>query len=231
MSNPHGEMASTASSEPLVIGVLASGRGSNLQSIIDAIDQGRLAARIGVILSNKKEAQALERAAQHQIPSLFIDPSLYPDRSQYDDAVVQSLQRHRVELVVLAGYMRLLTPLFIHAYPDRIINIHPSLLPAFPGMYAQRQALSHGVKISGCTIHFVDEKVDHGPVIAQAAVPILEGDDEQTLSERILLEEHRLLPKVLQLYADGKLKIDGRKVIIEGAVVAEGGTVHLQVNR
>lgn len=228
MSDSRREMTSA---EPLVIGVLASGRGSNLQSIIDAIEQGKLTARIGVVLSNKKQAQALERAAQQGVPALFIDPALYPDRSEYDATLVDSLQKHRVDLVVLAGYMRLLTPLLINHYQDRIINIHPSLLPAFPGMHAHRQALSHGVKVSGCTIHLVDEKVDHGPIIAQAAVPVLDGDDEQSLSDRILVEEHRLLPKVLQLYADGKLKIVGRKVSLEGETLAEDRTPPLQVNR
>jgi phosphoribosylglycinamide formyltransferase-1 len=223
-------MASTAT-QPLIIGVLASGRGSNLQAIIDAVEQGKLAARVGVVLSNKKQAQALERAIQHNIPALFVDPSVYPDRSLYDTEVIRLLQMHRVDLVVLAGYMRLLTTLLIDRYPNRIINIHPSLLPAFPGMYAHRQALSHGAKISGCTIHFVDEKVDHGPIIAQAAVPILEGDDEASLSERILFEEHRLLPQVLQLYATGKLRIDGRKVSLEGETVAKGETAQLQVNQ
>lgn len=215
----------------LVIGVLASGRGSNLQSIIDAIEQGRLAARIGLVLSNKKEAQALERAERHHLPTLFLDPALYSDRSRYDAAIVQALQAHRVELVVLAGYMRLLTTTLIHPYQDRIINIHPSLLPAFPGLHAHRQALAYGAKVSGCTLHFVDEKVDHGPIIAQAAVPVLEGDDEQTLSERILIEEHRLLPKVLQLYAAGKLKVDGRKVHIEGETLTDEGPMRLQVKR
>ncbi len=221
----------TSSVEPLVIGVLASGRGSNLQSIIDAIEQGTLAARIGVVLSNKKQAPALERAEGHRIPAIFIDPSLYQDRSEYDGAIIQSLQRHHVALVVLAGYMRLLTHLLITQYPNRIINIHPSLLPAFPGMHAHRQALAYGVKVSGCTIHFVDEKVDHGPIIAQASVPVLDGDDEESLSERILLEEHRLLPKVLQLYADGKVRVDGRKVHIEGETLAENGAAQRQVNR
>ena len=231
MSRPRRETKSHSSAEPLVIGVLASGRGSNLQSIIDGIEQGKLAARVGVVLSNKKEAQALERATQHHIPALFVDPSLYPDRSRYDTEIIQLLQVHHVELVVLAGYMRLLTTLLIDRFPNRIINIHPSLLPAFPGMYAHRQALSHGVKVSGCTIHFVDEKVDHGAIIAQAAVPVLEGDDEASLSERILQEEHRLLPQVLQLYASGKLRIDGRKVSLERENLAKDGTVSLQVNR
>ncbi|MFQ5779579.1 MAG: phosphoribosylglycinamide formyltransferase, partial [Nitrospiria bacterium] len=140
----------------VVLGVLASGRGSNLQAIIDAIEAGKLSARIGVILSDKKDAQALERAKKHGIPSCFVDPSHYPNRSLYDAELARLLKAHQSELVVLAGYMRILTVQLMNAYRDCIINIHPSLLPAFPGLHAQRQALSHGVKVSGCTVHFVD---------------------------------------------------------------------------
>jgi phosphoribosylglycinamide formyltransferase-1 len=205
---------------PLRLGVLASGRGSNLQSILEAIEHGVLSARVAAVISNKKEAQALERAARYQIPAFFLDPSHYPNREAYDTAILQRLQEYQVNFVVLAGYMRLLTPTLIEPYRQRIINIHPSLLPAFPGMRAHRQALEYGVRVSGCTLHFVDEEMDHGPIIAQAAVPVMEGDTEEQLSERILVEEHRLLPQVLQLYAEGKLKIEGRKVFIqEGASV------------
>lgn len=198
----------------LRLGVLASGRGSNLQSILEAIERGALSARVAVVISNKKDAQALERAARHQVPALFLDPAHYRNREEYDAAILQQLKEHGVELVVLAGYMRLVTPTLIQPYRDRIINTHPSLLPAFPGMRAHRQALEYGVRVSGCTLHFVDEEMDHGPIIAQASVPVLEGDTEEQLSERILVEEHRLLPQVLQLYAEGKLKVEGRKVII-----------------
>lgn len=196
----------------LVLGILASGRGSNLQAILDAIAQGKLNARVGAVISDKKEAAALDHARASRIPALFIDPSTAPDRSRYDAMLTQSLQEHQVELVVLAGYMRLVTPTLIEPYRNRIINIHPSLLPAFPGLHAHRQALAHGVKVSGLTIHFVDEEVDHGPIIAQVAVPVLQGDNEERLSERILIEEHRLLPEVLQRYAEGKLRVEGRKV-------------------
>lgn len=207
-----------SSKASLRLGVLASGRGSNLQSILDAIERGELAARVAVVISNKKEAQVLERAARYQVPALFLDPSHHRSREEYDLAVLQQLNEHEVELVVLAGYMRLVTRTLIEPYRDRIINIHPSLLPAFPGIRAHRQALEYGVRVSGCTLHFVDEEMDHGPIIAQAAVPVLEGDTEEQLSERILAEEHRLLPQVLQLYAEGKLKVEGRKVHIrEGA--------------
>ncbi|MCG3113417.1 MAG: phosphoribosylglycinamide formyltransferase [Candidatus Manganitrophus sp. SB1] len=198
----------------LRLGILVSGRGSNLEAILDAIKQGKLSARVAVVISNKKDAAALERAARYQVPALFLDPTHYSRREEYDAAVLQQLKEFGVELVVLAGYMRLVTPTLIQPYHDRIINTHPSLLPAFPGMHAQRQALSYGVRVSGCTIHFVDEEMDHGPIIAQASVPVFEGDTVEQLSERILAEEHRLLPQVLQLYAEGKLTVDGRKVHI-----------------
>lgn len=198
----------------LRLGVLVSGRGSNLEAILDAIKQGKLSARVAVVISNKKDAAALERAARYQVPALFLDPTQYSRREEYDAAVLQQLKEFGVELVVLAGYMRLVTPTLIQPYHDRIINTHPSLLPAFPGMHAQRQALSYGVRVSGCTIHFVDEEMDHGPIIAQASVPVFEGDTIEQLSERILAEEHRLLPQALQLYAEGKLTVDGRKVHI-----------------
>lgn len=204
----------SSSGNPLVLGVLASGRGSNLQSILEAIDSGQLNARISVVLSNKKEAMALERAKQKNIPALCVDPSGFPDRETYDAELSRLLKAHQVDLVILAGYMRLLTGVLINNYPSRIINIHPSLLPAFPGLHAQRQALAYGVKVSGCTIHFVDEEMDHGPIIAQTAVPVRESDTEASLSERILQEEHRLFPKVIQFFADRSLGIDGRSVHI-----------------
>lgn len=218
---PREERPSGRSREStLRLGVLASGRGSNLQSILEAIERGELSARVAVVVSNKKEAQALERAARYQVPALFLDPAHYQSREEYDAAILQRLKEYDVELVVLAGYMRLVTPTLIQPYRDRIINTHPSLLPAFPGMRAHRQALEYGVRVSGCTLHFVDEEMDHGPIIAQASVPVFEGDTEDQLSERILVEEHRLLPQVLQLYAEGKLKVEGRKVLIhEGASI------------
>jgi len=206
MSKPGG------ASHTLVLGVLASGRGSNLQALIDAIEAGRLPARIAVVLSNKKEAQALERARKHSINGIFIDPKNYESREAYDEAIYRDLKDHRVGLLVLAGYMRLLTPSLVAPFRGRIINIHPSLLPAFPGLNAQRQALAYGVKISGCTVHFVDEQMDHGPIIAQAAVPALQDDTELTLTDRILVEEHRLLVDVVQRFAEGRLAIRGRVV-------------------
>lgn len=212
-----------ASHAILRIGVLASGRGSNLQAVLDSIERGELSARVAVVISNKKEAQALERAARYQVPALFLDPAHARSREEYDAAILHHLKEHGVELVVLAGYMRLVTPTLIQPYRDRIINTHPSLLPAFPGMRAHRQALEYGVRVSGCTLHFVDEEMDHGPIIAQASVPVFEGDTEERLSERILVEEHRLLPQVLQLYAEGKLKVEGRKVLIQESASLRGG--------
>lgn len=199
----------------LVVGVLASGRGSNLQSIFNAIQSGALKARVGVVISDKRDAEALVRGKAHQIPALFLDPRAYPDRETYDKAVVTELMAHQVELVVLAGFMRLITKPFIDAFQNRIINIHPSLLPAFPGLHAHRQALDYGVKVSGCTIHIVDPEVDHGPIISQVSVPVLEGDTEASLSDRILVEEHRLLPRVIQYYAEGRIRCEGRKVFVE----------------
>lgn len=194
----------------LTLGVLASGRGSNLQAILSEMRAGRLAVRLGVVISNKKEAQALHHAKE--CPSLFIDPAAYPTREDYDVALLQTLQEHHADLVVLAGYMRWVTSVLIAPYRNRIINIHPSLLPSFPGLHAQRQALAHGVKISGCTVHIVDETMDHGPIIAQSAVAVREDDSETSLSDRILEQEHRLLPEAIGAYVNGKIHLDGRRV-------------------
>ncbi len=202
----------------LRVGVLASGRGSNLQAIIDAIEAGKLAARIAVVISNKKDAQALERARRHGVADVFLDPAPYKDRPDsretYDRAVLEVLRKHNVELVALAGYMKIVTRVLIDAYPNRIMNIHPSLLPSFPGLKAQQQALDWGVKVSGCTVHFVTEGVDTGPIIRQAAVPVQENDTAETLETRILTEEHRIYPEAIQLFADGRLSVEGRRVRI-----------------
>ncbi len=202
----------------LRVGVLASGRGSNLQAIIEAIEADKLAARIAVVISNKKDAQALERARRHGVADVFLDPASYKERPDgrevYDRAVLEVLRKHGVELVVLAGYMKIVTRVLIDAYPTRIMNIHPSLLPSFPGLKAQQQALDWGVKVSGCTVHFVTEGVDTGPIIRQAAVPIQENDTAETLEARILMEEHRIYPEAIQLFADGRLSIEGRRVRI-----------------
>ena len=205
--------------QPLRLGVLASGRGSNLQAIIDAIETGTLHARIVVVVSNKREAPALDRARRHGITEVFLDPKPFsgrPDtREAYDRALLDVLQKYEAELVLLAGYMKIVTSVLIQAYPHRIMNIHPALLPAFPGLDVQKKALDYGVKISGCTVHFVTEGVDEGPIIVQAAVPIHEADTAETLAARILEQEHCLYPQAVQLYAEGKLHVEGRRVRIQ----------------
>ena len=198
----------------LKLAVLASGRGSNLQAIIDAIENGKLNAALAVVISNKPEAAALARARKHGAPAVFLDPKATPDREAYDAAILEHLRKHDVGLVALAGYMRIVTRVLIDAYPNRIMNIHPSLLPAFPGLKAQQQALDWGVKVSGCTVHFVEEGVDTGPIIRQATVPVLEGDTAESLETRILVEEHRIYTEAIRLFADGHLTVDGRRVHI-----------------
>jgi len=215
-----------ARGERLRVGVLASGRGSNLQAIIDAIEAGTLRAQIVVVLSNKKDAGALDRAREHGLTNVFLDPTPFagqPDaRAAYDRAVLDVLNKHEVELVLLAGYMKIVTSVLISAYENRMMNIHPSLLPSFPGLDVQTKAIAHGVRFSGCTVHFVTEGVDEGPIIIQAAVPILEGDTPEALASRILMEEHRIFPKAVQLYAEGRLVVDGRIVRVRGASHATG---------
>ena len=205
----------------LRLGVLVSGRGSNLQAIIDEIEAGTLKADVAVVISNKQRVPALERAKRHGLPTVFLDPQSVADapdpRHAYDRKLLETLQDYRVQLVVLAGYMKIVTSLFIDAYASRIMNIHPSLLPSFPGLHAQRQALEHGAKVSGCTVHFVTEGMDTGPIILQQAVPVEEGDTAETLSERILKEEHRLLPRAIRLFAEGRLTVEGRVVHIRNA--------------
>jgi len=200
---------------PLRIGVLASGRGSNLQAILDAIVKEKIPAEVVAVLGNKKEAEALQRARHHGIPSEFLDSNDYPDRMAFDTQLAKRLQHYRVDLVILAGYMRLVTSALIVPFRNRILNIHPSLLPAFPGLKAHKQALEHGVKVSGCTVHFVDEEVDHGPILLQASVPVKEGETEEDLVERILIEEHRLLPEAVRIIAEGRVRIEGRRVMIQ----------------
>ncbi len=207
-------------SRTLPLGVLASGRGSNLQAILDAIAQGRLSATVVLVAGDRDDVQALERARAAGIPCVVVSPKHFPTRDAYDAEIARRLREAGAEVVVLAGYMRIVTNRLLHAFPQRVINIHPSLLPAFPGLHAQRQALAHGVKVSGCTAHFVDEAVDSGAIILQAAVPVLEDDTETSLAERILAEEHRILPQALQLYAEGRLSIQGRRVFIAPAAHA-----------
>src|SRR2546428_10048763 len=201
--------------EPLRLGVLASGRGSNLQSIIDAIEAGDLPARLAVTISDREQVPALERARRHGAPALFVSPKDHRDRAAYDRALLRVLDQHRVELTCLAGFMRILGPEIIRRLEGRVMNVHPSLLPAFPGLDAQRQALEHGVKITGATVHLVDEGVDTGPIIVQEAVPVLADDTEETLSDRIRAVEHRLYPRAIRLYAEGRLRVAGRRVVID----------------
>ncbi len=199
------------------IGVLVSGRGSNLQAIIDRIERGQLAAEIAVVISDQADAYSLERAKKHNIPAVHVSAKGYKGkRNEYDSLLVQELQSRGVELVCLAGFMRIITPVLIAAFPHRILNIHPSLLPAFPGLHVQKKALDHGVRFSGCTVHFVDAGMDTGPIIIQAVVPILDSDTEDRLSERILMQEHKIYSRAIQLYAEGRLKIEGRQVSVVG---------------
>ncbi len=204
---------------PLVrIGVLASGRGSNLQAIIDAIQARTIEASIAVVISNNQHSLALDRARHQGLEGVYIDPkpcAQEPDPHQaYDRKILQVLEKFDVQLVILAGYMKIVTPALIQAYQWRMMNIHPSLLPAFPRLNAQKQALEWGAKISGCTVHFVTEGVDEGPIIIQASVPIKEEDTVETLSARILEQEHRMYPQAIQLFAEGKLSVEGRRVRI-----------------
>lgn len=202
--------------DKLKIGVLVSGRGSNLQAIIDAIESGKVVATISIVISDNKDAYALLRAQKHGIKTLFLEHKGEDKiREDYDRRIVAHLQQEGVELVILAGFMRILSPYFINAYRFRIMNIHPALLPSFPGLHAQRQALDYGVKISGATVHFVDEGCDTGPIILQAAVGVEDNDTEETLATRILEQEHKIYPQAIQLYAEGKLEVRGRKVRIK----------------
>ena len=202
--------------EKLPIAVLISGSGTNLQSIIDAIAANRLDAKIEVVLSNRADAFGLVRAKDHGIPSEVLDHKSFPSREAYDQAIVDLLRARGVKLVALAGFMRLLSPVFVAAFSNRIMNIHPALLPSFPGLHVQKKALEHGVRFSGCTVHFVNEECDEGPIIIQAVVRVFPDDTEEQLAERILKQEHRIYPRAIQLYAQGRLHVVGRKVMVDG---------------
>ena len=195
------------------LGVLISGRGSNLQAIIDAISVGSLDARIGVVISNRPEAQGLERARQAGVETLVISHKGWPSREDYDRALVAALTARGVGLVCLAGFMRLLSPAFIEAFPNAVLNIHPALLPAFPGLDAQHQAWQHGVKISGATVHLVTPELDAGPIVVQAAVPVLDGDTADDVAARILREEHRLYPEAIRIVLGGGWRVEGRRFV------------------
>jgi phosphoribosylglycinamide formyltransferase 1 len=196
------------------IAVLISGRGSNFRAIHDAIRDGRIGAEIALVLSNKKDAPGLVSAEERGLDGLFLDPKNFASREDYDREVVRRLDEKNVDLVCLAGYMRILTPILCRSYVNRIMNIHPALLPAFPGLNVQQKAIDWGVRFSGCTVHFVAEEVDMGPIILQSAVPVLQNDTEESLAARILVEEHKLFPEAVRLFFEGRIEVRGRKVYI-----------------
>lgn len=197
------------------VAILISGRGSNMEAIIKGVQTGLIPAEIALVLSNRAEAAGLIKAKEAGIKTLFLNPKEYKDKGEYDQAIVQTLKAEGVDLVCLAGFMRIISPYFVDAYHNRIINIHPSLLPSFPGLDAQQQAIDYGVKFSGVTVHIVDKGVDSGPVIAQRIVEVKEGDTAGTLAERILAEEHKIYPLVLKALAEGRVRIEGRTVTVK----------------
>jgi len=194
------------------LAVLVSGRGSNLQAIIDSIEREELNAHISIVISSTRDAMALKRAEKHGIKTIFIDPTAYLNSKEYDKVLIEKLKEFSIDLICLAGYMRILGEEVIQTFKEKIINIHPSLLPAFPGLNAQKQAIVHGVKFSGCTVHFVDSGIDSGPIILQTAVPVYDNDDEKSLSKRILEQEHYLYPKAINMIKENEIKINGKAV-------------------
>jgi len=202
----------------LAVGVLASGRGSNLQALLDACAAPDFPARVVVVISDREHAPALERARAAGVEAVWVNPKDFTSRESFDLTLVRELEKRQVGLVCHAGFMRILSPAYVHAFAGRALNIHPSLLPAFPGLHAQRQALEHGVRVSGATVHFLEDGVDSGPIVLQAAVPVLPGDTEETLAARILVEEHRLYPAAVRLFAEGRLELVGRRVLVKAAV-------------
>lgn len=199
----------------LKLGVLISGSGSNLQSIIDNIEKGSLKAVIKILISNKPDAFGITRAKKHGIPFVVLKNGDFKSKEDFDSELIKILKDNSVDLVVLAGFMRIISPAFLKAFEQKIMNIHPALLPSFPGLHGQKQAFDYGVKFSGCTVHFVNEGVDTGPIIIQSVVPVLDDDTEETLAARILKEEHKIYPQAIQLFADGKIEIKGRKIRIK----------------
>jgi phosphoribosylglycinamide formyltransferase 1 len=210
---------------PVKLGVLLSGEGTNLQAIIDAVKRGELSSDIRLVISNKAKAHGLERARRAGIVTQVIDHRRFASREEFDRNLVAALNAHDVELVACAGFMRLLSPVMIRAFPNRIMNIHPALCPAFPGVNAQRAACDYGVRFSGCTVFFVAEGVDDGPIITQAVVPVMQNDDEQSLAARIRVAEHRIFPYAIRLFQEGRLQVHGRKVLVDGAGLAEQCTL------
>jgi phosphoribosylglycinamide formyltransferase-1 len=212
--------------ETLKIGVLASGRGSNFQAIIDAIEKGYMRVRIMVLITDNPKAYSIERAKKYGIEFIIMQPRNYGDRDEYFRDVSAELNKRGVELVILAGFMRIVGKPLLDAYQNRVMNIHPALLPSFPGLHGQKQANDYGVKISGCTVHFVDEGMDTGPIIIQAAVPVNEDDTEETVSERILRLEHKIFPEAIKIFSEGRIEIHGRKIRIKGAAFDESPLIN-----
>jgi phosphoribosylglycinamide formyltransferase-1 len=198
------------------LAVLVSGSGTNLQALLDGSDSPDYPAEVAVVLSNVPGVKALDRARAAGVPSVVVPHANSPDRATYDRALIEALAPYDCQIVCLAGFMRLVGPTFLRAFPGAVVNIHPGLLPSFPGLHAQRQALEHGVKVSGCTVHLVDEGTDTGPIVAQAAVPVLDGDTEETLRERIQREEHRLYPLAVRLLAENRVRVVGRRAVVDG---------------
>ncbi|WP_287152624.1 phosphoribosylglycinamide formyltransferase [Candidatus Solincola tengchongensis] len=196
------------------LGVLISGSGTNLENIAINIEEGRIPARITVVISDREDAYGLVRARNHGLHAVFVDPQSFPDRVSYDRELIRILRENSVDLVVLAGYMRLVSPEFVEAFRNRILNIHPALLPSFPGTSGVADALAYGVKVTGVTVHFVDEGLDTGPIILQEAIPVLPGDDVESLHQRIHEVEYRLYPEAIRLFCQGRLKVEGRRVVI-----------------
>ena len=199
------------------VGVLVSGRGSNLQALINAYNEGKIKGEIALVISDNPQAYAIERCKRHGIKYAVVERREFKSKLEFERRMVELLQEKGVELVVLAGFMRVLSGEFLKAFPMRIINIHPSLIPAFQGLHAQRQALEYGVKLTGCTVHFVSEELDNGPVIVQACVPVLPQDTEESLSQRILELEHKILPQAVKWLSEGRVEVEGRKVMVKGA--------------
>jgi phosphoribosylglycinamide formyltransferase-1 len=196
------------------IAVFLSGRGSNFTAIREAVRKGGIDADIGLVFSNKEDAPGLVKAREWDLETLSLNPKLFAAREDYDRAIIRELEQRRIDLVCLAGYMRVLTPEFCDAFKHRLINVHPALLPSFPGLHVQQKAIDWGVRFSGCTVHFVAAEVDMGPIILQAAVPVLQDDTEETLAARILVEEHRIYPEAIRLYFEGRIEVRGRRVFV-----------------
>lgn len=210
----------------LKLGVLISGSGSNLQSIIDNIEKGALQATIKIVVCNKPDAMGITRAQKHGLPVAVLKHEDFKTRDDFDAELIRILKKSEVDLVALAGFMRILTPSFLKAFPQKVINIHPALLPSFPGTSGQKDAFEYGVKFSGCTVHFVDEGVDSGPIIIQSVVPVFQSDTKETLAARILKEEHRIYPRAIQFFAEGKIEIAGRRVRIKDVEEAPLTALH-----